>query len=166
MDQQEQKISSKQKGQISENRSAEIITLSSNGNLTCYIPSSDDDGIDLIVNPRNSFKPLFIQVKSRFKLQKTGQFIQNVGIKTFLADQKFWILFVYFNQETLEVEKLWLIPSIEFAKIAYEKKAGKNYKSFYRFSANPFSKSDRWSKYSIEKSKVGEKLLLIIDDIY
>jgi len=129
-------VSSKKKGQISENRTAEIITLSSNGELTCYIPSSDDDGIDLIVNPRNSFKPLFIQVKSRFKLQKTGQFIQNVGIQTFLGDDKFLILFVYFNSEMLEIEKLWLIPSLEFKKIAYKKEAGKNYKSFYRFSAN------------------------------
>lgn len=139
-----QNISSKQKGQISENRSAEIITLSSKGELTCYTPSSDDDGIDLIVNPKNSFKPLFIQIKSRFKLQKSGQFIQNVGTKTFLADKKFLLLFVYFNSDTLEIDKLWLIPSINFEEIAYQKKAGKTYKSFYRFTANPNSDKDRW----------------------
>lgn len=72
-------ISTKQKGAITENRASEIITLSSRGRLTCYTPNSDDDGIDLIVNPKGTFKPLFIQVKSPFKLQKSGQFIQNWG---------------------------------------------------------------------------------------
>jgi hypothetical protein len=159
-------ISTKQKGDITENRASEIITLSSRGRLTCYTPNSDDDGIDLIVNPKTSFKPIFIQVKSRFKLQKSGQFIQNVGVKTFLADQSFYILFVYFNKETLEIDKLWLLPSIDFQKIAYEKKAGEKYKSFFRFSASPKSKNDRWAKYSIDKSDLGDKLLEIIETIY
>lgn len=99
-------ISTKQKGAITENRASEIITLSSRGRLTCYTPNSDDDGIDLIVNPKGTFKPLFIQVKSRFKLQKSGQFIQNVGANTFSADKSFYILFIYFNKETLEIDKL------------------------------------------------------------
>lgn len=68
-------ISTKQKGAITENRASEIITLSSRGRLRCYTPNSDDNGIDLIVNPKGTFKPLFIQVNSRFKLQETGQFV-------------------------------------------------------------------------------------------
>lgn len=159
-------ISTKQKGNITENRASEIITLSSLGQLTCYTPNSDDDGIDLIINPKASFKPIFIQVKSRFKLQKSGQFIQNVGVKTFLADHSFYLLFIYFNNETLEIDNIWLIPSHEFQNIAYKKKAGENYKSFFRFSANPKSKDDRWAKYSIDKSKLGNTLLEIINNIY
>lgn len=166
MTQESNKISSKQKGYISENRASEIITVSSNGMLTCYIPSSDDDGIDIIVNLRNSFNPLFIQVKSRFNLSKSGQFQQNVGTKTFLANQNFFLLFLYFGSKSLEIEKLWLIPSIDFERIAFEKKAGKTYKSFFRFSANPKSLSDRWSKYSIEKSEIGNELILAINSQY
>lgn len=158
-------ISSKQKGDISENRASEIITLSSKGRLTCYTPNSDDDGIDLIINPKGTFKPLFIQVKSRFKLQKSGQFIQNVGVNTFLANESFYILFIYFNEETLEIDKLWLLPSIDFKKIAYEKVAGETYKSFLRFSANPKSDKDRWAKFTIDKSELGERLLRIIENI-
>jgi hypothetical protein len=97
-------ISSRQKGDIIENRTAEIITLSSNGDLTCYKPNSDDDGIDLIVNPKGKFKPLFIQVKGRFSLQKTGHFIQNVGTKTFSSNRLFYLLFVYFDKISLEVK--------------------------------------------------------------
>jgi hypothetical protein len=158
-------ISTKQKGAITENRASEIITLSSRGRLTCYTPNSDDDGIDLIVNPKGTFKPLFIQVKSRFKLQKSGQFIQNVGASTFIADKSFYILFIYFNKETLEIDKLWLLPSTDFKDIAYEKEAGETYKSFFRFSASPKSNKDRWAKFTIDKSELGKKLLDIIDNL-
>ena len=159
-------ISSKQKGDITENRASEIITLSSNGKLTCYVPNTDDDGIDLIINPKSEFKPLFIQVKSRFVLQKSGRFIQNVGKKTFSANKNFYLLFVYFNQNSLEVEKLWLIPSEDFASLAYDKKEGENYKSFYRFNAGPKSEKDKWAIYSVDKSELGNELLQVIRENY
>jgi hypothetical protein len=159
-------ISSKQKGAITENRTAEIITLSSKGILTCYSPNSDDDGIDLIINPKGQFKPLFLQVKSRFILQKSGRFIQNVGKKTFSTDPRFYLLFVYFNQETLEVEKLWLIPSKDFELLAYEKKEGESYKAFYRFNAGPKSLNDKWARFSVDKSDLGNRLLDIIQKSY
>ena len=155
-------ISSKQKGYIIENRIAEIITLGSNGELTCYSPNSDDDGIDLIVNPRGKFNPLFIQVKSRYKLQKSKQFIQNVNKKTFGVNAQFFLIFAYFNPESLEIEHIWLIRSLEFEKIAYEKSAGEKYKAFYRFSANPHSTRDRWSKFSVKKTDLGQRLLNLI----
>lgn len=41
----EDKISSKQKGYITESRVAELITLGSQGQLTCYTPDSDDEGV-------------------------------------------------------------------------------------------------------------------------
>jgi hypothetical protein len=159
-------ISSKQKGDITENRTIEIITLSSKGKLTCYSPNSDDDGIDLIINPKSEFKPIFIQVKSRFVLQKSGSFIQNVGKKTFAANRTFYVLFVYFNQETLEVDKLWLIPSTDFSSFAFDQKEGKTYKSFYRFSASPISSKDKWATYSVDKAELGNKLLSLIEEIY
>ncbi|MEM6814075.1 MAG: hypothetical protein AAF600_06730 [Bacteroidota bacterium] len=165
MDQGLNQISSKQKGIISEHRIAEIVTLGSTGALTCYTPNSDDDGIDLIVNPKGQIKPLFIQIKGRFKLQTTGQFIQNVGINTFVAHPSFYLVFAYYNLELVDVQHLWLIPSLEFADIAYEKPAGETYKSFYRFSANPLSTKDRWSRYSIPKKELGHKLLEIIETL-
>jgi len=130
-------ISSKQKGTITENRIVELVTLGSKGQLTCYIPTSDDDGIDLIINQKGHFNPLYLQVKSRYKLSKQGKFIQNVGISTFQSNKRFYIVFVYFNETNLEIENIWLIPSIEFQRKAFLKEAGDTYKSFYRITANP-----------------------------
>ncbi|MDO7886266.1 hypothetical protein [Hymenobacter cheonanensis] len=152
-------ISSKQKGTITENRVSEIITLSSKGRLTCYTPNSDDDGIDLIVNPKLEYRPLFLQIKSRFILQKSGQFIQDVGENIFRANESFYILFVYFNQESLEVEKLWLVPSIEFKEKAVYLKGTRT----LRFAASPkMTSGDKWAKFSIEKTELGNELLRLM----
>lgn len=159
----EQRISSRQKGDVTESRVVELITLGSFGQLTCYTPKSDDDGIDLIINKKGDFIPVFIQVKSRFKLNNGKQFIQNVGCATFKSHTSFYIIFIYFNEMTFEVECVWLIPSVEFEKLAYLKKSGENYKSFYRFSANPLTDTNQWSKYRIPKEKLGQELLLIMD---
>lgn len=155
----EDKISSKQKGYITESRIAELITLGSRGQLTCYTPDSDDDGIDIIVNQKSEFSTVYVQVKSRFKLNKNKRFVQNVGLKTFKSHPYFYITFMHFNPDDLEVETVWLIPSKEFEELAYLKSEGKSYKSFYRFNANPKSETDKWSQFKVDKAHLGEELL-------
>lgn len=157
----EDKISSKQKGYITESRVAELITLGSRGQLTCYTPDSDDDGIDIIVNLKGEFRTIYVQVKSRFKLNKNKRFVQNVGLKTFKSHPSFYIIFMHFNPDDLEVDTVWLIPSEEFEKLAYFKSEGKSYKSFYRFNANPKSEIDRWAQFKVDKAFLGEELLRI-----
>lgn len=49
-------VSTKQKGDITEARIAELITLYGDTTLSCYKPISDDEGIDLIVKEKGSLK--------------------------------------------------------------------------------------------------------------
>lgn len=144
----------------------ELVTLGSLGQLTSYVPKSDDDGIDIIINKKGDFRPLFIQVKSRFSLSKNGQFIQNVGQSTFKSHPAFYIIFLLFNETTFEVETVWLIPSTEFEQKAYLKSSGFTYKSFYRFSANPSTEGNRWASYRVEKENLGKELLEIMEQLY
>lgn len=163
----ESKLTSKQKGEISENRVAEIITLASAGNISCFRPITDDDGLDLIISPKGQFKPLFIQVKSRFILQKNGRFIQNVGFGTFRPHKSFYVLFLLFNEKTLEVDAIWFVPSLDFGKKAFHKKAGETYKSFYRITANPRSTSkDKWAEYLTNKTTLVDRIYKAIADVY
>jgi hypothetical protein len=66
----EQRISSKQKGDVTESRVVELITLGSFGQLTCYTPKSDDDGIDLIINKKGDFKPNFYTSKKQIQIKQ------------------------------------------------------------------------------------------------
>jgi len=157
-------LSSKQKGDIAENIVIEMITFSTDGGATCYRPVTDDDGVDLIVNPKGKLSPIFIQVKSRFRLNKNNRYIQNVGINTFSEDRRFYLIFLLINDLTLEIDCLWVIPSIDFKKKAYFKKEGNTYKAFYRFSANPSSNRDQWSEYKVNKEEIGGEILSIIKE--
>lgn len=162
----ERRISSKQKGDVTESRVVELVTLGSLGQLTSYVPKSDDDGIDIIINKKGDFRPLFIQVKSRFSLSKNGQFIQNVGESTFKSHPAFYIVFLLFNEKTFEVDRVWLIPSMEFEQKAYLKSSGLTYKSFYRFSANPSTDRNQWAGYRVKKEDLGAELLQIMNKVY
>lgn len=71
-----------------------------------------------------------------------------------------------FNDKTLEVDAIWLIPSIEFKSKAYHKKGGSSYKDFYRFRANHRSSKNIWSPYLIDKADLADELNRIIKDLY
>ncbi len=156
---------SKQKGKILESRFIELISIGSSGRLSCFIPDVDDDGIDVIVNPKGSYKPIFLQVKSRFKLNR-GRFSTNIGTNTFREDEKFFIIFFYYNKEKFEIENIWLIPSIEFKEKSMKINL-KNHRQTLRFSANPNRESqDKWSKYKINKKELAKRIESIIRDLY
>lgn len=159
-------ISSKQKGNILEKRFIELVSIGSNGRLSCYTPDSDDDGIDAIVTIKSEFKPLFIQVKSRFNKNANGTFSQDIGTNTFKENDKFYICFFLYNVESYDIENIWLVPSIDFKKKSIELNP-ENYSQKLRFAANPKENSkDQWSEYKIEKKALGRKLLEIIESKY
>ena len=154
--------SSKQKGNILEHRFIELISLGSDGNLTCFAPDSDDDGIDIIINRKMDFKPIFVQIKSRFNLNN-GSFSQGVGTNTFKADEKFWICFIYYNPENFDIENIWFVPSIDFDK----KINPKNYKRKLRFAASVKENTkDMWSEYRVSKIDLSKKVDRIINSLY
>ncbi len=154
-------LSSKQKGNILEARLIELIYLGSNGKLQCFVPDSDEDGIDLVVNLKGSFNPIFLQVKSRFNLNN-GQFLQDIGTNTFNSNKKFYIVFFYYNEEKYEIENIWLVPSKVFLKKSVELNP-KNYKQKLRFTASPKDDSiDKWSKYKISKNDLAKKIEKLI----
>lgn len=159
-------LTSKQKGNILEHRFIELISLGSEGKLTCFTPDSDDDGIDIIVNKRTDFKPLFIQVKSRFKLNSNGSFSQDIGTNTFKPDDKFWLCFFYYDMDNLDIDTIWLIPSYEFLEKSNELNP-ENYSQKLRISASIKELSqDKWHKYRVSQSELAIKVEEIISNLY
>ncbi len=159
-------LSSKQKGNILETRFIELVSLGSNGRLSCFIPDSDDDGIDVMVNKKGDFKPIFIQVKSRYKLNTNGTYSQDIGTNTFKSDPKFFICFFLYNQEKYDIEKIWFIPSIDYEERAIEINP-KDYSQKLRFAASPNDDSkDQWNQYRIDKTELAAEIEKIIESLY
>ncbi len=160
-------ISPKQKGNITESRISELITLYGEKDLACYKPVSDDEGIDLIVKERISLNTIFIQIKSRFN---PDRFVADVR-KTSLTN-KYSMAFIFcifrLDDKICDIDnELWFIPApdfIENIKNAREVKHGNN--NYYRFSSGIKKKTtNNWGKYVIHKNKLSDKIINLMKKI-
>lgn len=150
-------LSTTNKGDIVEDRIKELVLLHGQGLLSVYRPVSDTEGVDLIITKSGMYQPLFLQVKGRFNLQKTGAFIMDIRKKTFNPHHSYFVVGAYFNPETLEInDHLLFVPSVEIPDNAVEVNKGRRYRVTTHL--NPESKS-KWSPYIIDKTNLAEMLL-------
>ncbi|MBU2539577.1 hypothetical protein KJ786_00215 [Patescibacteria group bacterium] len=152
-------ISSKQKGDIGEARIAELIMLYGE-NLSCYKPISDDEGIDLIIKQRSSFKTFHLQVKTRYGTSSNTSLIAVAKEKCVKKDTALGLVFCFFDTEDGDIwDYIWFVPAIEFIKLAkksYNKKLG----SIYKFIAGRSQKdTNKWAKFLIDKRDLGNKII-------
>jgi len=162
-------LTSTQKGRIVENRIRELVLLYGGGTLSVYEPASDIEAIDLIVLKKGEFKPIYLQVKSRFGLSgKSKQtYIQDIREKTFQPYPTFFLVYAYFNPRTMELhDNLFLVPSVKLQELAAEiNPSGKGKRLRLVASINPKPKS-KWAHFLVDKTQLADVLLQKIDEAY
>lgn len=105
-------LSSQAKGDIVEDRIKELVLLYGQGLLNVYKPTNDTEGIDLIVVKNGVYQPLFLQVKSNYKLHGGRNLLVQVGDRTLHPHHTLFVVGAYFNPKELEInDKLVFIPS-------------------------------------------------------
>lgn len=105
-------LSSQAKGDIVEDRIKELVLLYGQGLLNVYKPTNDTGGIDLIVVKNGVYQPLFLQIKSNYKLHGGKNLLVQVGDKTLHPHHTLFVVGAYFNPKELEInDKLAFIPS-------------------------------------------------------
>ena len=157
-------LSSQAKGDIVEERIKELIVLYGQGLLSVYKPVTDTQGVDLIVTKSGVFQPIFLQIKGRFNVQKTGYFLMDISKKTFTAHHSYFVIGAYFNPQEVEIDEyVLLIPSDEVTKAPVVKSnAGERYRVANHL--NPDSKG-RWAPYLTKKSELANKLIEKFEEI-
>jgi len=152
-------LSSTSKGDIVEDRIKEFVLLYGQGLLNVYKPVSDTEGIDLIVVKRGMFQPIFLQVKSRFNLQRNRAIIADISLKTFNPHHSYYVVIAYFNPTTLEIDDhILFIPTekIRGNAVIVNTKYGQRYRVTTRL--DPESKS-KWARFLFKKSELADKLI-------
>jgi len=151
-------LSSVSKGNIVEDRIKELILLQGQGLLSVYKPVTDTEGIDLIIVKNGMFQPIFLQVKSRFNLQRKN-FITNINKKTFNSHHSYYIIGAYFDLKNMELfNNLLLIPSSDVEKKAIT--LTPNNRPIYRIvSSLGLESKSKWSEYLISKNVLADKLI-------
>jgi len=132
------------------------------GRLIIFKPEKNNLGADLSVEKRGEYKgkEIYFQVNSFVGPAKEGSFIKDFSQGDFKSEQRFFLLFVYFNEVTQKVgDYVWLIPSLQFRDIADVIKSpdGNN---VLRFEASLDVKvKSKYSKFIVGTKGLGKIIL-------
>ena len=112
------RLTSTQKGAVTEHLVAGVLTLASGGRLSPFMPMSDDDGVDLLVLDEETHGVLAVQVKSAIASQnrKTVQF--DVRKATHSDHANRFLLAVLFDPATVSIAMAWLLPMSRVAEVS------------------------------------------------
>jgi len=151
-------LPSQTKGNIVEQRIAELILLYGQGLLNVYKPISDIEGIDLIVVKRGIFQPIFIQVKSRYNL-RNGNLQIGVKYNNFITHHSFFIVAAYFDPKEIDIyDYLIFISSDDFKKKTSV--VNRNKKNAKYVLTSPINKeyNGKFANYIIKKENLVNKI--------
>lgn len=157
------KVSSKQKGDISEARIAELITLYGDNEVSCFKPISDDEGIDLIVKQKGKLKALYIQIKSRFGNDPSEIYTATIKANGAVDHYSMAYVFCYFDTSVGDVwQYLWFVPAPDLIKMANQLQGGL---SLGFVAGRKQSSSNKWDDYLIDKTDLSTKIVELMNKL-
>ena len=150
-------ISTKQKGDIAEARIAELVTLYGETCLSCYKPISDDEGIDLIVKEKGSFRTMYIQIKSRFGDDPGEIFTSTTKASSIADNYSVAVIFCYFDTTKGDLhDDLWFVPAPDLLKKANKLNGGK---MLGFVAGRKRNESNKWDSYIIDKRDLANQII-------
>lgn len=151
------RVSSKQKGDITEARIAELVTLYGDTEVSCFKPISDDEGIDLIVKPKGQLKSLYIQIKSRFGNDPSEIFTATVKASGVIDNYSMAMVFCYFDTSDGDIwDYVWFVPAPDFIRKANKLQGGT---SLGFVAGRKQSEANKWDEYLIDKTDLSAEII-------
>lgn len=151
------RVSSKQKGDITEARVAELVTLYGDTEVSCFKPISDDEGIDLIIKPKGKLKALYLQIKSRYGNNPSELFTATVKASGVMDNYSMALVFCYFDTAEGDLwDYVWLVPAPDFLKKANKLQGGT---SLGFVAGRKPSEGNKWDEYLIHKTDLSEAVI-------
>ena len=150
-------LTAREKGDIAEDRVAELITLyGKEEGLTCYKPKTDSEGIDLVVKRRGSLGVIYLQIKSSFGYKENGRLVSSIKDSNIIESDKMFFVFVYFDLIEGDLfENVFYIPASEFIK-----KANLNNDNRRVFTAGLKNLNrNKFVEFMIEKRELADKIM-------
>lgn len=143
---------------------AGCVILTSDGEVELFKPVTDDDHTDDSAGRRGKAPALAIQIKTALKVDRKGLAVarMNYSDSTPREDPAFIYAIVYVVDAT--IEQAWLIPSLDFDRLAYRGKGTRGKGLELEFLASP-TRNDKWSPFRCSRFELGPRLLAIIDSL-
>ncbi len=144
--------------------------LTSNGEVECDYPASDDEHRDIETHRRRHFASVALQVKTtwRFWTHRRSQVVQipfTVRVGRLINDPHFYYFFGFFDKKTMTFrDPVFLVPSTVVHKHAMPRIVRGRWHFTFQASLKPGAR-DRFSPYRVSLQAVGKHLLQIIREL-
>ena len=132
--------------------------LGAGGRLVGFLPGTDIDHKDLIVDQVGGFLNAYIQVKCATQLHGTHlRCIAHYFPKAVPSHSHFAYVFCYLDVRAMDLPRIWVVPSTDFNRLAERSRASGG-KVALIFSAK-VAGDPQWDKYLVDKQSLGPRLL-------
>ena len=157
-------LTSTQSGTAGEQLFAACVTLSSAGDLELYKPLSDDDHTDVTAGKRGKVPALAIQVKTALTLDRKLLAVARMAFPG--GEPREHPAFIYAVVYVVEavIEVAWIVPSVEFNRLAYRGQGRHGKGIELQFMASP-TRTDKWVAHRCGRMDLGPRLTTLIDSL-
>jgi hypothetical protein len=160
-------LSEVQRGLIGQTEAAKILMLTTNGEIECDYPVSDDEHRDMETHRRRHFASVALQIKTTWRLwtHRKSQVLQipfTVRVGRLITDARFYYFFGFFDRKTMTFrDPIFLVPSSVVHQHAMPRIVRGRWHFTFQASLKPGAR-DRFSPYRVSMAAVGKELLAII----
>lgn len=157
-----------QRGNIGQTEAAKVLMITSNGEVECDTPASDDEHRDAEVHRRRHFAAIALQIKTAWRLwvHRQSQILQipfTVHVGQLVSDPRFYYLFAFFDMKTMTFrDPLFLVPSDVVHNHAQPRRVGNRWHFEFQASLKDGAR-DQFSAYRVSRDQLGKVLLKIIE---
>jgi hypothetical protein len=159
-----------QRGNIGQTEAAKCLMISTDGELECDNPVSDDERRDAEIHRRHHFLAIALQIKTAWRLwsHRKSEILEipfTVHVGALVSNAHFYYLFGYFDKKAMTfLDPIFLVPSAIVHKHAMPRLIGDRWHFTFQASLNPDAR-DHFSPYRVSKAEVGKVLLEIIREL-
>lgn len=156
-----------QRGLIGQTEAAKCFMITTDGELECDNPQTDDEHRDEEIHRRRHFLAVALQIKTTWRLwvHRKSEVIQipfTVHAKKLFSDPRFYYLFAFFDKTTMTFrDPIFLVPSAVVHQHAMPRLVGGRWRFTFQASLKPDAR-DFFSRYRVTRSTLGKQLLKVI----
>ena len=149
-------------GAVAEALVAAYALLSAAGKLSSYRPFTDVDGKDIVIDLAGGFKDIYLQVKCALEINRNHRIGGTVRVhrEHVPSSPRFVYVFCLLDRGTMELTRIWVVPSAIFYTRAYRTPLPKGMIQF-NFDCRTGGE-DRWDAYEVTRAEVGPRLVKLI----
>jgi hypothetical protein len=149
-------------GAVGEALVAAYALMSAGGKLSSYRPFTDVDGKDIIIDLAGGFKDIYIQVKCALEINRNHRIGGTVRVhrEHVPSSPRFVYVFCLLDRGTMELTRIWVVPSAIFYTRAYRTPLPKGMIQF-NFDCRPKG-DDRWDEFEVTRNQLGPRLVSLI----